>query len=376
MSRSKTVSMLLIVVLTFLWVLPVLADELSKAKEEKEKIDNQISAIEQQKKEEITTVKKLEQNKNEILSAEEKGNQEYEELLTQIEELNKIIEEIDEAIEKAEKNYEHQCELFKARLRAMYKNSDETILDILLQSKSITDFLERLELITCICRKDKQIVEELSLAKQEVDYKRQLKEIKKIETQKEAEDKKDRLDFLMASRSELDNQIRENKNRISMLEKQEEELLQKSKEMSNVIVSLSRRAKYVEGEMVWPLQYATNITSNFGNRLHPILRKYTMHTGIDIGGKYGESILAANKGTVIISGWQNAYGNTIVIDHGGGITTLYAHCSQLLVKKGQEVDVNQVIAKVGSTGWSTGAHLHFEVRVDGEPQNPLEYVKP
>jgi murein DD-endopeptidase MepM/ murein hydrolase activator NlpD len=107
-------------------------------------------------------------------------------------------------------------------------------------------------------------------------------------------------------------------------------------------------------------------------RMHPILRKYKMHTGIDIDADKGDSIIAANKGTVIIAKYdRNGYGNMIVIDHGGGITTLYGHASKLLVSVGDEVNAGQVIAKVGSTGLSTGPHLHFEVRVDGTPKNPL-----
>lgn len=376
MGSKRAISVILAVIFLLVWGLPVVADELSKAKEEKENIDNEISDIAQQKKQEISEGQKLEQEKKNILAEEKKENQEYEELMNEIAELNNVLSELDKAIEEAEKNYEYQFELFKSRLRAMYINSNETTLDILLQSKNITDFLERLELISLISKRDKQIIEDLTLAKQEVEYKRQLKEEEKIETQKKAEETKDRLNSLMASRADLERQIQQNKNRIAILEKREKELLEKSKEMSNLILALSKRSKYVEGQMVWPLQYTTTITSSFGNRLHPILRKYSMHTGIDIGGKSGESILAANKGTVIIAGWQNAYGYTVVIDHGGGITTLYAHCSKILVKNGDEVKAGQAIAKVGSTGWSTGPHLHFEVRVNGEPQNPLNYVKP
>jgi len=376
MNRRKAISVILVITLLLAWTLPALADELSKAKEDKKNIDSKISNIEQQKKQEISTGKKLEQDKNDILSTEKKEKQEYQDLLSEIAELNNTLSEIDKSIEEAEQNYEHQCELFKSRLRAMYKNSNETTLDILLQSKNITEFLERLELISRISKRDKQIVEDMNLAKQEVEYKRMLKVTEKIETQKKVEEKKDRLDSIVASRADLERQIQQSRNRIAVLEKQEKELLEKSKEMNNLIVTLSRRAKYVEGQMVWPLQYTTTITSPYGNRRHPILKKYTMHTGIDIGGKSGESILAANKGTVIISGWQNAYGNTVVIDHGGGITTLYAHCSKILVKNGKEVKAGEVIAKVGSTGWSTGPHLHFEVRVNGETKNPLNYVKP
>jgi murein DD-endopeptidase MepM/ murein hydrolase activator NlpD len=376
MKRKRAIAVLLCVTFLLVFSYSAIADELSEAKEEKKKIDNQLSDITQQKKQEISETQKLEQEKKSILDKENKENQEYNELINEIEELNRILEELDKSIEEAEKNYQHQLELFQARLRAMYVNSNETVLDILLQSKNITDFLERLELISLISKRDKQIIQDLSLAKQEVEYKRQLREEEKIETQKVAQEKKNRLDSLITSRSELERQIQENKNRIATLEKREKELLEKSKEMTSLIQSLSTRSKYVEGQMVWPLQYTTRITSGFGNRRHPILRRYSMHTGIDIGGKSGESILAANHGTVILAGWQNAYGNTVVIDHGGGITTLYAHCSKILVRKGDEVKAGQIIAKVGNTGWSTGPHLHFEVRVNGEPKNPSNYVKP
>jgi murein DD-endopeptidase MepM/ murein hydrolase activator NlpD len=126
--------------------------------------------------------------------------------------------------------------------------------------------------------------------------------------------------------------------------------------------------------MIWPAPSSHNITSYYGNRFHPVLKKYKMHTGIDIGAPSGSSVIAANKGVVIVAGWQSGYGNTVIIDHGGGIATLYAHCSRLLVSTGQSVDSGSVIAKVGSTGLSTGPHLHFEVRKNGATVNPLQYT--
>jgi len=377
MYKKRVISIFLALIMVISIAFQVVAgtDELSKAKENKKSIDSQINNLEQQKKNELSSKNKLEQEKNNVLSTEKKENAEYDDLMAEITELEKTLTEVEKAVEEAEQSYEKQCNEFKTHLASMYKNSNETTLDILLKSQNITDFLERLELISLLSKKDKQDMDELKLAKEEVEYKRQLKLNQKTELQKAIEEKKQRLNSLKASRANLDNQIQSTKSRLASIEKQENELLAKSEEMGNLIITLSSRSKYVEGNMVWPLPSSSTITSEYGNRKHPILKTYRMHTGVDIGGKSGANILAANKGTVIISGWQNAYGYTIVLDHGGGITTLYAHCSKLLVKQGQEVKAGQVIAKVGSTGWSTGPHLHFEVRVNGSTKNPLNYVK-
>ena len=116
------------------------------------------------------------------------------------------------------------------------------------------------------------------------------------------------------------------------------------------------------------------ITSPYGTRTHPVTGRVKRHAGVDIGAGYGTNIYAANSGTVLVAGWNSGgYGNYVVIDHGGGITTLYGHCSSLCVSKGQTVTKGQVIAKVGSTGMSTGPHLHFEVLKNGSTTNPMSY---
>ena len=137
----------------------------------------------------------------------------------------------------------------------------------------------------------------------------------------------------------------------------------------------SSGTKYTGGVMVWPAPQYTRISSEFGGRTHPVSGEYKYHSGMDLAAPGGSPILAAASGKVIIAGnTGNGYGNYVVIDHGGGITTLYGHCSKLLVKKGQSVSRGQQIAKVGSTGLSTGNHLHFEVRVKGACVNPRKYI--
>jgi murein DD-endopeptidase MepM/ murein hydrolase activator NlpD len=122
----------------------------------------------------------------------------------------------------------------------------------------------------------------------------------------------------------------------------------------------------------WPLP--GNVTSGFGYRIHPIFHVGKLHTGIDLDGNTGDPIKAAALGVVVSAGWRGGYGKCVVLDHGGGLATLYAHQSVIMVSEGQTVKRRQVIGKVGSTGYSTGPHLHFEVRVDGSPVDPMKYL--
>ena len=131
---------------------------------------------------------------------------------------------------------------------------------------------------------------------------------------------------------------------------------------------------FVGGEFIWPAPGYTTITSRFGMRFHPVLKVYSLHKGTDIGAPTGSYVVASNDGVVISSTYTTGYGNMVMIDHGGGIVTLYAHGSELIAQLGDQVKKGDLIMKVGSTGWSTGPHLHFEVRFNGQPIDSLEFL--
>lgn len=353
---------------------PVFGDKLSEAQKQKKAVDKQISNLAKQKKSEK---KKLESAKNqieELVSAQTKEKKEYKEVIAKIDEINKGITDLDKAIEDSEEEYNEKMELLKVRLRVMYENSDYTYIDTLAEANNVVDFLERFEIIAAVSKKDKEIIESIKEAKTDIEFKKQAATDEKAKVQAVADESLKTINKLNASRANVDEEIKNINSRLDELEDQEDKLLSQSNALVDQIKSLQSKGKYAGGIMKWPCPSSSKISSYYGNRLHPILKKYKMHTGIDISANQGASIVAANKGTVMMAGWQGGYGNAVVIDHGGGITTLYAHCSKLLVRKGETVKAGQTIAKVGSTGMSTGPHLHFEVRKNGSTTDPVRYV--
>ena len=156
-----------------------------------------------------------------------------------------------------------------------------------------------------------------------------------------------------------------------------DEINKQYEEVNRQILLLAQNqlsSEYIGGILAWPVPGYTRITSKYSMRVHPITGQYKLHTGIDIGAPEGANFIAANDGIVIKAGENVAYGNMVIVDHGGGITTLYAHGSQILVEVGQVVRRGEAVLKVGSTGYSTGPHAHFEVRINGVTTDPFPYI--
>jgi murein DD-endopeptidase MepM/ murein hydrolase activator NlpD len=302
---------------------------------------------------------------------------EIETLEAEEEDLLVYLEKAEKEYEKSNERYETQKDLLEKRLVAMYEMGQTSYLDVLLSSKSITEFLSNYYLIGEVAAADTELLNNVEAEKK---YNKKLKET--LETKKAV---------LSASREtreknaiSLENMSIIKNNKIAELTEEQLELEQSIEEYQNQIASIETEirllaianvgSEYVGGAMAWPVPGYTRITSTFGMRTHPITGVYKLHTGVDIGAPEGATFIAANDGIVTYAGWNNAYGNMVIVDHGGGVTTLYAHGSEILVNVGDKVFQNTPVLKVGSTGYSTGPHAHFEVRINGEYVQPLDYI--
>lgn len=305
------------------------------------------------------------------------SEQELEKLNTKVAELQTSMEEVQAKLKIAEENYNKQKQLLDSRLIAVYESSDTQYLDVILSSRSISEFLSNYFLITELASRDTEFLEEMQTKKEEIELEEQ-----KIEKAQEqiAEIKTNQIKtarILENTKTVRENFIAKLSDKEKELQLQIEEYNAKYNEVNREILSIALSGidtKYIGGELAWPVPGYTRISSKYGMRYHPILHINKLHTGVDISAPMGANFIAANDGIVTKAGMNTAYGNMVIIDHGGGISTLYAHGSEILVEVGQTVKRGDAVLKVGSTGYSTGAHAHFEVRLNGVVTDPMPYI--
>jgi len=299
-----------------------------------------------------------------------------------IEDYNKLTELAELEIKRAEEEYEKSYGMFLVMLRLSYEEGDVNYLSMLMGSESFTDFLSRIDILSNMIEYNKNVILNVQKSKeyyedmktsQEIVLKQQNDYIKDLsENIKEVEGWRKSADEAI---NEAARKIEENKAAQAEFEQQEKlaqaEIARLQKEMQALQES---QKKYVGGTFLWPLDTANNeVTSGFGNRKSPITGRPEHHNGIDIRAPKNANIYSVNDGTVILMTYSTGYGNYIVVDHGGNIATMYAHATSFNknLKVGSTVKRGDVIAYVGSTGWSTGNHLHFAYLKNGEYANPL-----
>ena len=324
-------------------------EEMSKNMQELQELDGQIALSEQ----EINTI-----------------NVQINDLINQISENEKKLAEV-------QKEHDNIQGLLDARLIAMYKAPKLQNLDILLNSKSITEFIGNYYAMKQLNEYDAKLLEKVKQQKSDIETTKKILEEKKkqVNTDKQTQQKKAQV---------LSNTKTMREYYISKLTKEELELQSQIDQYNSQVSEIEAEIKllalnsisedYIGGAMIWPIPGYTEITSKYGMRVHPITGAYKLHTGMDVGAPTGASFVAAANGIVTKATHNSAYGNMVIIDHGGGVQTLYAHGSEIIAQVGQIVSKETEVLKVGSTGYSTGPHAHFEIRINGQTVNPEEYL--
>ena len=293
-------------------------------------------------------------------------------------------------IDETQAELEHQTELFETRMRVMYENGNLTYLDVLLSATSFSDMLTRLEQVSQIMEFDQKVIDRVKELKTQLEEQKAELEADKAEQETymlELEEKYDELDAQRAEYQEVVDKLEadqeEKERQIDEIEAEmdeiDDELARIAKEEAAKAAAASGKSsssyKYnlTSGELLWPCPVYTRISDSYGWRYHPIYKTQKFHKGTDVASGAGNPVIAAKGGTVAKSYYSSSYGNYIVINHGGGLMTAYAHLSTRLVQVGDKVSAGQKIGTVGSTGASTGNHLHYEVYVNGSTVNPLSY---
>ncbi|MFR8802279.1 MAG: murein hydrolase activator EnvC family protein [Pilosibacter sp.] len=367
---------------------------------EKKKTEQELKNLEGLKSDTTAYVKKLDS------SLESIGN-ELSKLNDDIDAKEKQIDTTKQELSEAKETEKSQYESMKLRIKYMYEKGDSTYVDLLMEAGSLSELLSKAEYITKISSYDRQKLDEYAATKEKIAEKEKALEEEHAELlnlQNETEAKQASVEKLLAAKqtelqnyetkiasaegqiSEYAKSIEVQENQIKSIEaeikRKEEEARKKAEEEKKKAAAANKAAQTYKtvslGDIsfTWPCPASGRITSGFGGRKSPTKGASSNHQGIDISAPTGTSIVAAAAGEVVIATYSSSAGNYVMISHGGGVYTVYMHASSLLVSQGQSVKKGQTIAKVGSTGYSTGSHLHFGVRVNGSYVNPTKYVSP
>lgn len=351
-----------------------LEEQKTQAQEKREKAEEKLQYISEELGQSLVRIQEMDDR---IREAE----QEISNMQEQLTDLQVKVDETEKSLKIVQENYDKNKQLMENRLVAMYENGEVSYLDLLLHSSSLVEFLSNYYMAQEIMESDNNILKIIEQEKKEIEFKKEQLNIQKTQLK------------LLKVRQEQTRIIMENNKVVYENEKAElsqEELalqqkIQEYKDEEARIEALIQAAansyeysgEFTGGIMLWPVgKSGTYITSGYGGRTHPLQGITKFHTGIDIGNAgFGAPVIAAADGIVTLASYYGGYGNCVMINHGNGVSTLYGHGQKILTTVGKVVKKGDLIMEVGSTGVSTGPHLHFEVRINGQHTSPIPYLK-
>ncbi len=354
-------------------------DVLNQQKEDSEasldRVSKQLEYVQTEMSSMLLEVQKL----NDEIAQYETQNKEME---AKIKNLETSIEETTQNLEIVTREYNQREEQLKNRLVALYEAGNISYLDVLLTATSLSDFLSIYYAMTEIAEYDNSLIDKVDAQRKQIDGMKTKLEEETIEM-KAIKAKSEQAGIVLANKKTLqEGYMAQLSDKEQKLSARLQEYKEETARIENIITQISMtqqefEIQYTGGIMIWPVAISgTGITSYYGTREHPIDGIVRFHQGLDIGNTgFGAPAVAALDGIVTYSGWLGSYGNCVMIYHGNGITTLYAHGQRVVAEYGQTVKQGDVVLETGSTGNSTGPHLHFEVRVNGTTVNPLNYVR-
>ncbi len=353
-------------------------DQINSLQERKTEIQNKVQ--ESQENLEIIDAD-LTQNLKQVQQMDEKiaeSQKTLEEVNLKVTDLSKSINEIEKSLKIVTEKYNKQKKLLDQRLLAMYEMNETTYLDYILTASNLSDFLSTYYLVTELTAYDMDLLETVDNERKQIENsKNQIEEKKKdLEEQRKVQVKTQVVleNSKLIRQNYIEKLSEEEKKLQSQIDDYNMQVAQIEKEILDLASTASFGEDYAGGKMIWPIADHYIITSPYAMRVHPITKVYKLHTGIDISATIGTNFQSAAHGMVVKAEYNRAYGNMVIVDHGGGVQTLYAHGSSIEVHVGQVVNAGDTLIKVGSTGYSTGPHAHFEIRVNGQTVNPLDYI--
>jgi len=408
MKITRTARIIAIPLLSMALAMPVFAStSMSDAKKEKKDLQSQLKDV----KEELNDLKTKAENTNDYLKQLDSKATELTEQLVNLD--NQItakraeLESNEKALAEAEATSQRQYEDMKKRIKFLYESGNNAYIEMLLNSKSFADLLNKADFVQEMSEYDRNMLTEYQNTQQTIADKQKQIELEYQQIEQLQADTEQQKQSIEALAEEKEKEYSAYKSQISDSEALEKEVEAEIEEQNAIIAQIeaeeARKRKAAEeaakkaaissqnvnqsgssngantpsvsaNGFTWPCPGSRRITSDFGYRNHPISGGYKMHNGIDISAPTGTVIVAAATGTVTAASYNASMGNYVMINHGGSLFTIYMHCSALNVSAGQTVNAGQTIAYVGSTGNSTGPHLHFSVRLNGSYVNPWNYV--